>query len=146
MLTAAENNKGQRISFELKGPGWPQRPELLKRVGQMITRHELTNRVYLSPDTNDELLLSMAEHIPDIKTAWKPDASANVTPRTARDYSVDVVWLLPTEINKELVDRLHAKGFQVWVRLNDNREVWKSLKSMNVDAILTDKPEARFFK
>jgi glycerophosphoryl diester phosphodiesterase len=144
LFRTVAHNGGQILNLEVKGPGWfadDNRP--LVRLRNVAKRTGALDQVFFSNDATYRTLTALHHSAPNAKTAWKPDFhGGNVTVRHARRLSADAVMAGTGQwSSRQKVRGFKRAGFRVWVRLGNDKQVWKRNWRLGIRGQLTDEPD-----
>jgi glycerophosphoryl diester phosphodiesterase len=138
------NNPGQLMMVEVKGDGWfddDNKP--LKRLRRAASQAGVLKRVYFANYDGTGTLEALRDVAPRARTALKQVGEENITPKDARELSVDAVALRPRQwTSRDKVRSFRSKGFLAWSLLVNDEPAWKALIRRGVTGVLTDEPSA----
>jgi Glycerophosphoryl diester phosphodiesterase len=131
VLTEAKGRIKLLLDLKPQGSSEP----LVREVIRLIQAHEMENEVYIqSFDSN--MLRQIRELSPDIRIGQiMYFAIGNLSSLDVDFYTVEQVM-----VTKQLVDRAHASGREVWVWTVNGRHNLKEMLKFKIDGLITDTP------
>jgi len=130
------SQRGGNLLLEIKGAHTYQE---VANIHKIIAKTNMTKRV-LVQSFNAQNIIYSRQIAPDIPTGYLCNAKANATDIAkeygALAYNPDYTSLLEVP---EIVKKLHKNGYIIFVWTPDDPKIWKTLKDLHVDGLITNK-------
>jgi glycerophosphoryl diester phosphodiesterase len=137
------HNPHQKMSLEVKGPGWLENHHAkLKQIARAARKAHVRKRVYFSNDVGYNVLRALKQSAPRARTAWKPSKREDhFTVKHAKRLGADAVMAKRTKWNSRAkVHRFKRHGIKAWAAFTDARRVWRKNVRRGITGQLTDRP------
>ena len=136
------HNPGQLMLVDVKGGGWDDDDnKALERLVGAASQAGVLERVYFADDDGTGIIETLRDVAPAARTAWKQADDEKITPKRARELSVDAVAARPRQwTSRAKVHSFQSKGFLAWSLLVNDKPAWKALIRRGVTGVLTDEP------
>lgn len=148
MVKDSKYPKAKSVEFNIETKIFPAHPaitpspkEFSKLVVDLIKKHKMQKRTIIQ-SFDYRTLLEVKELDSTIRTSQLTYANLIDSVAVVKASKADILSPHYEWITKSEIDRLHKNKLQVAPWTANDPEVWKRLVEMNVDAIITDDPEA----
>jgi glycerophosphoryl diester phosphodiesterase len=127
------------LNIEIKGAN--SVPALKKIVNEYVSSHQGNYEQYIISSFDHLQLFQSMQQLPHIKRAVliegiPLDYAACCEPLNAYSFNTHLSFLTP-----ELIQDAQKRGLKNWVYTVNHEDDWKTMMSLGVDAVFTDKPD-----
>jgi len=127
------------LNIEIKGAN--SVPALKKIMNEYVSSHQGNYEQYIISSFDHQQLFQAMQQLPHIKRAVliegiPLDYAACCEPLNAYSFNTHLSFLTP-----ELIQDAQKRGLKNWVYTVNHEDDWKTMMSLGVDAVFTDKPD-----
>lgn len=127
------------LNIEIKGAN--SVPALRRVLEEYVHSHQGNYEQYLISSFDHQQLFQCLQQLPQIKRGVliegiPLDYAACCDPLSAYSFNTHVSFLTP-----ELIQDSQKRGLKNWVYTVNHEDDWKTMMSLDVDAVFTDKPD-----